>query len=102
MLSNIGLHIEHQPEAVYTGFSAQNLRDVIPGSTVECSYPGNASGEAPDGTYLGLNPIALESVLAMTVREVKQLSANLSSAVNEIEQLKSKVKNLEDQLNSGS
>ena len=91
-LSETNCCSDHEIGSYYSGFDAHQFEAIIPGTTKDIKYQ-------PDSDNI-IDPSFEEETFKAIDNE--GFTYLLAAAINEIKQLKSRVKDLEDQLNSGS
>ena len=82
-LDYAGLNVYHTPNTVYTGFNAENLEQLMPGSTIESDYLPQEDESINSGTYKSIHASTELSLVAMCVREIQSLKAKVNQLEDE-------------------
>ena len=82
-LAYAGLDILHASGAVYTVFNAENIEQLMPGSTIESNYLPQEDETINPGTYKSIPGTTELSLLAMCVREIQLLKKEISTLKGE-------------------
>ena len=84
-LKRANLNLEHEVGQKYLGFDANQLEELIPGTTTLHDYHVNpvTGEEAAKGQYRSISNYTTSSIIAALVREVQQLKAQVAELLQE-------------------
>lgn len=83
-LAKANLDLEHEPGQEYIGFDANQLEELIPGTTTMSDYHVGTDGSpAAEGQYRSLSGYTSLNILAALVKEVQTLKAQVAEILSD-------------------